>query len=99
MLMPNGSVIVADRGYQDFKMMHQWKEEGIIFVTRLKKSIKFGQVKELPLPEGKDEHILKDEIIKLTEEDSAESFLWRQDLFTDLVYVCLFSVGHYPNRY
>jgi IS4 transposase len=40
----------------------------------LKKSIKYEHVKELPLPEDKDEHILKDEIIRLTEEDTKELY-------------------------
>ena len=71
MQMPKGSVIVADRGYQDFKMMYEWKKEEIIFVTRIKRSIKFEQIRELPLAEGKNEHILKDEIIRLTEQDTA----------------------------
>ncbi len=69
MLMPRKSVIVSDRGYQDFKMMYQWKKEKIIFVMMLKKTIKHQQVKELALPEGKDEHIIKDEIIRLTQEE------------------------------
>lgn len=70
MLMPRGSVIVADRGYQDFEMLYEWKKEDIIFVLMLKKTIKYEQIKELPLPEEKDEHIIKDEIIRLTEEDT-----------------------------
>ena len=37
----------------------------------LKKSIKH---KELPLPEGKDEHVLKDEVIKLSNEDTKEEY-------------------------
>ena len=74
MLMPRKSVIVSDRGYLDFDMLYQWKKEEIIFVMMLKKSIKYEQVKELPLPEDKDEHVLKDEIIKLTEEDTKEEY-------------------------
>lgn len=38
MQMPSKSVIVSDRGYQDFKMMYQWKKEDIIFVMMLKKN-------------------------------------------------------------
>jgi hypothetical protein len=70
MLMPRKSVIVSDRGYLDFNMLYQWNKEEIIFVMMLKKSIKYEQVKELPLPEHKDEHVLKDEIIRLTQEDT-----------------------------
>jgi hypothetical protein len=74
MLMPRKSVIVSDRGYLDFHMLYQWKQEDIIFVMMLKKSIKYEQVKELPLPEDKDEHVLKDEIIKLTEEGTKQLY-------------------------
>lgn len=74
MLMPRGSVIVADRGYQDFDMMYQWKKDEITFVIRLKEAIKFEQVKELPLAENKDDHILKDEFIRLKEERTAKLY-------------------------
>ena len=74
MLMPRKSVIVSDRGYQDFKMLHGWKKEEITFVIMLKKSIKYEQVKELPLPENRDEQVLKDEIIRLSKEDTKEEY-------------------------
>jgi len=44
MLMPRGSVIVADRGYIDFKMLYRWMKEKIIFVIKLKDAIKYDQV-------------------------------------------------------
>lgn len=84
MLMPSKSVIVSDRGYQDFKMLHQWKKEDIIFVIMLKKSIKYEQLKELPLPENKDAHVLKDELIRLTEEDTSK--LYPEDLRRVVIY-------------
>ena len=84
MQMPRKSVIVSDRGYQDFKMLYEWKNEEIIFVIMLKKSIKYEQVKELPLPEGRDEHVLKDEIIKLSIEDTKEEY--PEDLRRVLIY-------------
>lgn len=74
MQMPRKSVIVCDRGYQDFKMMYRWKKDDIFFVTMLKESIKYEQVKELPLPENKDAHILKDEIIRLSREDTLKEY-------------------------
>ena len=74
MQMPKKSVIVSDRGYQDFKMIYQWEKEEIIFVMMLKKSIKYKQEKELNLPEGKDEHIIKDEIISLSEEKTKKLY-------------------------
>jgi len=74
MHLPARSVVVADRGYQDFKMLYRWKKESITFVIRLKKSIKHEMIKELPLPDNKADHIIKDEIIVLTEEDTLEHY-------------------------
>ena len=74
MLMPRKSVIVADRGYQDFDMFYQWNKDEIYFVVRLKDQIKYEQIKELALPEGKDEHIIKDETIRLTGDDTEELY-------------------------
>ena len=74
MLMPSGSVIVADRGYIDFKMLYRWMKEKIIFVIRLKDAIKYEQVEEFALPEGKDQHIIKDEKIKLTGNDTKDLY-------------------------
>lgn len=68
--LPRSSVIVVDRGYQVFKMLYQWKIQKIIVVIRLKKSIKYERQRELTLPENKNQHILKDGIILLTEEDT-----------------------------
>lgn len=74
MLMPFGSVIVADRAYIDFKMLFRWQKENITFVIKLKDSIKYEQVEEFSLPEGKDEHILKDEKIRLTGAETKELY-------------------------
>lgn len=74
MLLPESSVIVADRAYIDFKMLYRWMKEKIIFVIKLKEAIKYEQVKEFPLPEGKDEHILKDEKIRLTGVDTKDHY-------------------------
>jgi hypothetical protein len=70
MLMPRGSVIVADRAYIDFKMLNRWNKEEIIFVTKLKSSLKYEQLEEYSLPGERDQHIIKDEKIKLTGEDT-----------------------------
>jgi transposase len=74
MSLPRKCVVVADRGYQDFKMLSQWKNQEITFVIRLKKAIKYKTERELPLPENKNQHILKDEIILLTEEDTKQAY-------------------------
>lgn len=37
-----------------------------IFVTRIKSNTVYETIEELDLPEGENEHIVKDEIIRLT---------------------------------
>lgn len=74
MLLPKKSVVVADRGYQDFSMLYDWDKNDIYFVIRLKKSINHEMVKELPLKESDNNKILKDELIRLTEEETKEHY-------------------------
>ena len=61
-----GSVIVADRFYNDFLLLNIWDSNNVYFVVRHKNNIQFETVKELELPDNRHQHILKDEIIKLT---------------------------------
>ena len=60
-----GSVIVADRFYNDFPLLNIWDSTGVFFVIRHKENIKFKSIKENPLPENRHQHLLKDEIIEL----------------------------------
>jgi hypothetical protein len=61
-----GSVIVADRFYNDFSLLNIWDSKGVYFVVRHKDNIKFTTVRENKLPDNRHEHLLKDEIIELT---------------------------------
>lgn len=74
MLLPKKSVVVADRGYQDFSMLYDWDKNDIYFVIRLKKSINHEMIKEFPLKESDNNKILKDELIRLTEEETKERY-------------------------
>ncbi len=74
MLLPKKSVVVADRGYQDFSMLSDWSKRDIYFVIRLKKSINHEMVKEFPLKENDNKNILKDELIELTEQESKDHY-------------------------
>jgi hypothetical protein len=74
MQLPKKSVVVADRGYQDFSMLYDWNNNDIYFVIRLKKSINHEMIKELPLSENDNSNILKDELITLTEEDTKGNY-------------------------
>lgn len=61
-----GSVIVADRFYNDFSLLNVWDSSEVFFVVRHKENIKYNTIKENDLPDNRHEHILKDEIIELT---------------------------------
>lgn len=65
-----GSVIVADRFYNDFSLLNVWDSSGVFFVIRHKENLKFTSIKENKLPEDRHQHILKDEIIELKNESS-----------------------------
>lgn len=60
-----GSVIVADRFYNDFYLLNLWDSKKVFFVVRHKNNIKYIVVKENELPKNRHQHILKDEIIEL----------------------------------
>jgi hypothetical protein len=69
-----GSVIVADRFYNDFALLNVWDSSQVYFVVRHKDNIKFKTVKELELPEERHQHVLKDEIIELTGTKTKEKY-------------------------
>lgn len=70
MTMPKGSVIVADRAYEDFKMLYSWDKDDIDFVLLLKNTIKYKSVTERELSDDTEQEILIDEEIELTEKST-----------------------------
>ena len=66
MVFPKNTIIVEDRGYFDFLLMLARIKAENNFVTRIKNNTVYEVIEELDLPDGKDEDILKDEIIQLT---------------------------------
>ena len=69
-----GSVIVADRFYNDLYLLNLWDSKGVYFVVRHKENIQYTVMKENELPPNRHEHILKDEIIKLRNQASKEKY-------------------------
>ena len=69
-----GSVVVMDRAYVDFLMLYSWVQAGVSFVTRLKTNIKYIKLEERPLPENKAQHILIDEYIELSNEETKAKY-------------------------
>lgn len=69
-----GSVIVADRFYNDFSLLNIWDSNNVHFVIRHKENFQFTVIKENNLPENRNHHILKDEIIELKNTTSKEKY-------------------------
>ena len=69
-----GSVIVADRFYNDFYLLNVWDSKGVYFVVRHKANIQYLVIKENELPQNRHEHILKDEIIVLKNKGSKQKY-------------------------
>ena len=63
--IPKASVVVADRYYADFSVLNNWDSNGAFFVVRHKRGLSFTTIQERELPQDKNHHILKDEIISL----------------------------------
>jgi len=67
---PKGSIVVIDRGYNDYELYGSWTADGVFFVTRLKDGaayevIGYGKPSNNPL-------VLADEIIRFTGKDAIE---------------------------
>ena len=69
-----GSVIVADRFYNDFSLLNIWDSSGVKFVVRHKENLQYTVIKENELPEKRHQHILKDEIIELKNIGSKQKY-------------------------
>ncbi len=58
-----GTVVIDDRGYNDYALFGQWTTEGVHFVTRMKENALYEVVGEKEVPQGRN--ILKDQMIEL----------------------------------
>ena len=59
-----GTVVVDDRGYNDYRLFAKWTDGGVYFVTRMKDNALFEVIEEREPPQNRN--ILKDQIIRLT---------------------------------
>lgn len=48
--LSKGSVVVADRFYNDFHLLNVWDRNKVFFVVRHKENLKYTSLKELELP-------------------------------------------------
>ena len=81
------TIIVDDRGYFDVKLFKIRIKDENHFVTRIKDNILYESIREYDLPDNKDEHILKDEIIRLTGNSAIENGMDKVELRRVVVYI------------
>jgi IS4 transposase len=59
-----GTIVVYDRGYNDYLLFGQWTSRGVYFVTRMKDKALYEVAEDKVVPQHSP--ILKDQIIRLT---------------------------------
>lgn len=59
-----GTIVVDDRGYNDYRLFADWTETGVYFVTRMKDNTRFEIVEEHAVPQNRS--IVTDQTIRLT---------------------------------
>jgi Domain of unknown function (DUF4372)/Transposase DDE domain len=65
-----GSIVVMDRGYNDYALFGKWTSEEIYFVTRLKDNAAYEVTAECAVPQNRN--VLSDQLIRFTG-DKAQS--------------------------
>jgi hypothetical protein len=74
--LKSGEIALFDKGYVDFGHLKDLDERGVSWVTRAKENMAYDVVQ--PMPRSKDEKVLKDEIIQLSNPDKAAPELMRR---------------------
>lgn len=59
-----GTIVVDDRGYNDYRLFAGWTEAGVYFVTRMKDNALFEMVEDHAISQNR--HIVTDQTIRLT---------------------------------
>jgi len=74
--LKSGEIALFDKGYVDFGHLGDLDRRGVFWVTRAKDNMAYDVVKKMP--RSKDEKILRDEIIQLSDPDKAAPELMRR---------------------
>lgn len=59
-----GTIVVDDRGYNDYRLFAKWTEAGVFFVTRMKDNAQFEVIEDREPPQNRG--ILRDQTISLS---------------------------------
>ena len=71
--LEQGSIVVFDKGYNDYTQYAQWNNEGVSYITRQKRNAKYISLEEFDLSKDAPDEILKDELI---EADKGDEKVW-----------------------
>lgn len=74
--LKSGEIALFDKGYVDFGHLRDLDERGIFWVTRAKDNMAYEVVKKMP--RSKDDKILRDEVIQLSNPDKPAPELMRR---------------------
>ncbi len=69
-----GTIVVDDRGYNDYRLFAKWSRQGVYFVTRMKDNAQYGVIEQKQVPQNRN--ILKDQAIILTGPHALEKCLY-----------------------
>lgn len=72
--LQKGSVIVADRFYNDFSLLNIWDSNGVFFVIRHKENLQYTALKENTQHQNRHQNILIDELIELKNAASKKTY-------------------------
>jgi hypothetical protein len=72
----SGEIVLFDKGYVDFGHMKALDERGAFFVTRAKENMDYEVLKKMP--KSKDDQILKDEVVRLSNPNKPAPELMRR---------------------
>lgn len=65
-----GTIVVDDRGYNDYRLFGRWCDEGVFFVTRMKRNARYTVVQQRQfMPKG---NVVNDQLVVLDAEGSQD---------------------------
>ena len=65
-----GTIVVDDRGYNDYELFGRWSTQGVFFVSRMKENALYEVVGEKQVPQNRN--VLKDELIEFKDPKARE---------------------------
>ena len=66
--LSEGSFVVFDKGYTDYRQYHRWSQSTVYFVTRQKDNAAWETVQEYEIEDSIDAGVIKDEQIKVSKD-------------------------------